>query len=305
MSNPRRIVPRTTKFITRRTTRRFFLLNPDKKRIIWDIYWYVTALLAHELGIEIHAVQILSNHMHEVLTDTRGEIARFLQQRNRLFANALKVFLGWKEEVFARGGASCVDLYGADAILRQIAYTLANAVEAGLAHNPEDWPGVTHSATDIGIRKIRTDRPKLYFDPDNKRWPESAEITLTVPKELESALGGWDEARARIVKTVKRAVLKAREVARKAGRFLKSPGEIYATKRTTKASSPETHGERNPTFAAAGTPELAARALHDRRTFLSAYREAMNKVREGVLGVLFPPGTWRMHREFGFGISTS
>ena len=303
MSNPRRIVPRTTKFITRGTTQRFFLLSPDRKRIIRNIYWYVTAVLAAELGIEIHAVQMLSNHMHEVLTDTRGEIARFLQQRNRLFANALKVFLNWKEEVFARGGASCVDLYGTDAILRQIAYTLANAVEAGLAHNPEDWPGVTLAATDIGTRTIRGERPKQYFDPDNKRWPAFAEITITVPQELDATFG-WDSARKRIVATVDRAVLEAREVARKAGRFLKSLEAIFATKHTTRASSPETPGERNPTFAAAGNPEQAARALHDRRTFLGAYREAMQKVREGVLGVLFPRGTWRMHREFGFGIST-
>ena len=303
MSNPRRIVPRTAKFITRRTTQRFFLLSPDRKRIIWNIYWYVTAVLAAELGIELHAVQMLSNHMHEVLTDTRGEIARFLQQRNRLFANALKVFLGWKEEVFARGGANCVDLYGSDAILRQIAYTLANAVEAGLAHNPEDWPGVTLAATDIGTRTIRAQRPELYFDPDNKRWPPFAEITITVPHELEATFG-WQSARDRIVATVERAVLEAREVARKAGRFLKSLEQIFATKHTAKASARETPGERNPTFAAGGNPAQAARALHDRRTFLAAYREAMQKVRDGVLGVLFPPGTWRMHREFGFGIST-
>ena len=37
--------------------------------------------------------------MHEVLTDTRGE-TRGSSQRNRLFANALKVFLGWKEGSF-------------------------------------------------------------------------------------------------------------------------------------------------------------------------------------------------------------
>jgi hypothetical protein len=67
-------VPRTTKLIPRRTTRRFFLLNPDRKRIIWDINWYVTALLAEELGIEIHAVQILSNHMHEVARTSPNEL---------------------------------------------------------------------------------------------------------------------------------------------------------------------------------------------------------------------------------------
>ena len=302
MSNPRRIVPRTTKFITRRTSQRLFLLSPDRKRTVWSIYWYVTAVLAAELGIEVHAVQVLSNHMHEVLTDTRGEISSFLQQRNRLLANALKVHLGWNEEVFARGGVNCVDLYGEEAILRQIAYTLANAVEAGLAENPEDWPGVTLAATDIGTTTIRAERPAMYFDPDNKRWPDSAEITITVPQELTSSFG-WESARERIKETVERAVREAREIARKAGRFLKSVAEIYATKHTTKASSFEKAGERNPTFAAAGNPSQAARALHDRRTFLSAYREAMQQVRSGVLGVLFPPGTWRMHREFGFGVS--
>jgi hypothetical protein len=42
---------------------------------------------------------------------------------------------------------------------------------------------------------------------------------------------------------------------------------------------------------------------HDRTTFLAAYREATQKVRDGVLGVLFPRVTWRMHRDVGFGIS--
>ena len=304
MSNPRRIVPGTTKFITRRTTRRFFLLNPDVKETVWNIYWYVTAVLAEEFGIEIHAVQVLSNHMHEVLTDTRGEISRFLQQRNRLFANALKVFLGWEEEVFARSGVSCVDLYGPEAILEQIGYTLANAVKAGLAYNPENWPGVTHSAADIGTREICVHRPEHYFDPENTRWPESAKIAITVPPALK-ALFGFEEACRRIVSTVKNAVEEARDAAQKAGRILKSKDAIVATKHTTRASAREKHGERNPTFAAAGNKEQAARALHERRTFLGAYREALKMVRDGVLGVLFPRGTWRLHRELGFGVSTA
>jgi REP element-mobilizing transposase RayT len=72
MSNPRRIVPGTTYLVTRRTTRRYFLMNPDKRRMLLAFYWYATAVLAAEFGIEIHAVQMLSNHLHEVLTDTRG-----------------------------------------------------------------------------------------------------------------------------------------------------------------------------------------------------------------------------------------
>src|SRR4051812_20366591 len=126
MTMPRCIQAGKTWFVTRRTTRRFFLLRPDADKTVQDLYWYITAVLAGELGVELHAVQVLSTHMHEVLTDTRGELPRFLQQRNRLFANAIKCHRNWPEEVFARRPASCLELYGSAAVLKEIAYTLAN-----------------------------------------------------------------------------------------------------------------------------------------------------------------------------------
>jgi len=82
---------------------------------------------------------------------------------------------------------------------------------------------------------------------------------------------------------------------------LKSVEEIFATKHTTRATAREAPGERNPTFTAVGNPQEAARALHERQTFLAEYRAAMAKVRGGVLGVLFPIGTWRMHQKFTSG----
>jgi len=303
MSKPRFIVPEKVFLLTRRTSHRFFLLNPDEQRIVWSIYWYVTAVLAAELGLELHAVQILSNHMHEVVTDTRGQLPRFLQQRNRLFANALKVHLGWRGAVFDRGGASYVDLCGPKAILEKIAYVLANVVEAGLALRPEDWPGVTHAAADIGTRTIRVDRPAIYFDPDNPRWPAVAEIAITVPRALERVFG--ETTRARIVASVEAAVVKARDAARKAGRLVKSIAEIFATKHTVRATSYEEAGTRNPTFAAAGDLEEAVRAVRERRAFYQAYRDALQHVREGLAGVVFPRGTWRMVQEFGFRPSTT
>ena len=87
--------------ITRRTTRRHFLLRPDADGTIQQLYWYTTAVLAKKFGIKIHAVQMLSTHLHEVLTDVRGELPRFLQRRNRLLALALKCQHKWPEEVFA------------------------------------------------------------------------------------------------------------------------------------------------------------------------------------------------------------
>ena len=301
MSNPRRIVPGTTYLVTRRTTRRHFLMNPDRQRILLSVYWYATALLAAELGIEIHAVQILSNHMHEVLTDTRGELPNFLTQRNRLLANGIKALRRWPEEVFSREGASIVALYGDDAVLRKIAYTLANVVEAGLVASPEDWPGVTLAATDIGTRTFRVERPRLYFDAGNTRWPAVAEIAVTVPRALE-ANGGRERARERIVAAVNAAVEKARLVARKAGLSVRSAERIFAVAHTTRASSFEKAGARNPTFAAGGNPEMAAKAVKERTGFLVAYREAFRAMRSAVRDVFFPAGTWRLFRELGVNV---
>ena len=304
MSKPRRIVPGTTYLVTRRTVRRYFLMNPDKGRVLFAIYWYATALLAAELGIEVHAVQILSNHIHEVLTDTRGELPNFLQQRNRLLANAIKVLRVWPEEVFSREGASVVALHGDDAVLQKIAYTLANVVEAGLVANPEDWPGVTLAATDIGTRTIRVARPKIYFDRSNTRWPASAEISITVPRALEEHLG-HEGARERIVATVNAAVEKARIVARNAGRVVRSIKRIFEVSHTTRASSCEQAGQRQPTFAAGGNREMAAAAEKERTGFLTAYRTALQTMRSGIRDVLFPAGTWRLFRELGVNVFSS
>jgi REP element-mobilizing transposase RayT len=301
MSNPRRIVPGTTYLVTRRTTRRHFLLHPDKQRVLLAVYWYATALLAAEHGIEIHAVQILSNHMHEVLTDTRGELPKFLQQRNRLLANAIKMLRVWPEEVFSREGPSIVALYGDDAVLQKIGYTLANAVEAGLVVNPEDWPGVTLAATDIGTRTIRVARPNIYFDGENTRWPAAAEISITVPRSLEAHVG-HEGARARIVAAVNAAVEKARIAARKAGKIVGSLKRIFEVSHTTRASSFEKAGERNPTFASAGNPEMAAKAAKERAGFLVAYSDAFRAMKNAVRDVFFPAGTWRLARELGVNV---
>ena len=182
MTAPRCIRAGTTWFVTRRTTRRHFLLRPDENRELQELYWYTTGVIAAETGVELHAVQVLSTHIHEVLTDTRGELPRFLQQRNRLLANAIKCHRGWPEEVFARAPASCVALYGAAAVEKEIGYTLANCVEAGLVARPEDWPGVTITREGLGRAVIRVARPSAYFDPNNPRWPAEVVLRVTLPR---------------------------------------------------------------------------------------------------------------------------
>lgn len=240
--------------------------------------------------------------MHEVLSDPRGMINKFTRERNRLLANALKVHLGWPEEVFSRGGPSVVRIDNDAAAIHRITYTLTNAVEAGLVERPEDWFGVTMSASDIGDRVVRAPRPPIYFDPKNPQWPDFAEIAITLPPNLEQ-LFGRDTAKALIEASVNESVAIARAAAAKAGVVPLEASEAFAIPHTTRASIPEPSRKKQPWLAVAGDPELAAKAFRERAAFEEAYAAARKRLRNGETNVAFPRGTWRLHQEYGVRIA--
>jgi putative transposase len=260
-----------------------------------QLYWYTTAVMALKFGILLHAVQVLSTHMHEVLTDPRGLLPAFVRERNRLLANAIKVHRGWPEEVFQRAPASYVELYGPEAVAKQIGYVLANCVEAGLVNDPDKWPGVTVSVDDIGRRVIEVERPAIYFDPENPQWPERVTLRIEMPQVLEEAYGA--NATNMLKLAVAAAVERARTIARDAGYVISSAARLMAVPFTRRARSFEPFGKRNPTFATGGNREWLKIALEERRTFRELYRRALDAVREGVPLVAFPEGTWRWCRE--------
>ena len=297
MSQPRCIVPGRTYLVTRRTTRRSFVLRPDADGTTQNAYWYLTAVLANAYGIVFHAVQMMSTHMHEVLTDTRGELPRFLQERNRLFANVLKVHRDWDEEVFARGAPHLLLLRGPAAILQEIGYTMANCVEAGLVEKPESWPGVS-AVAGASPRVVSAQRPRMYLDPENPRWPEEASLTLTVPVELSSAFG--DGAADLVREAVRSAVGKARAAIVEAGRRFAQAATLTSVPPETRATTPVEERKRMPNFAAAGVHEEIERAARERSLFMESYYAALQRVKDGLRDVLFPAGTWRACVELGF-----
>lgn len=259
-----------------------------------QLYWYTTAVLAKKFGIQIHAVQVLSTHMHEVLTDTRGTLPAFLRERNRAFANALKCHRKWPEEVFQRAAANCVKLFGTEAILRQIGYTLANCVEAGLVESPEHWPGVSEMPD--GCKRIRVARPNIYFDPKNPVWPAEAELSMELPSPLTDTYGE-SGALACIRATVAHAVAMARNAAHKAKKIVPKIAKILKASIFRRSRSFERFGSREPTFAAAGNVRHVQAALTERQSFLANYRRALDALKAGDLSELFPAGTWRWATE--------
>ena len=84
MTRPRIVDPGATLALSRRTTRRHFLLNPHEARQMEQVYWYCLA----------YAACLMSTHSHEVITDVRGQYPKFLQTFHRYLALCTKAYRG-------------------------------------------------------------------------------------------------------------------------------------------------------------------------------------------------------------------
>lgn len=299
MSAPRCIKPGTTWFLTRRTTNGLHLLRPDLDQTLQTLYLYITAVLCSELDIMLHAVQMLSNHFHEVVTDTRGLLPTFLRERNRLFALGIQVHRNWKEPVFSRTTPSCIELLTKEAVLDKIGYTIANCVAAGLARSPEEWPGVTVTADDIGRTVIEVARPNFFFDPKNPRWPETAKLAITLPPAIAAAYETLSIAQSVIREAIENAVQSAREEAARQGFESGAPSKVCESNVLASTKAPA-GGGGSRTFASVGDKAAAARAIAERRAFRLSYRAALERLRASRAPVVFPFGTWRYCRELHF-----
>ncbi len=293
MTRPRIVDPGATLAVSRRTTRRHFLLHPDEAREMEQIYWYCLAHAAKLHGIVVHAACLMSTHTHEVITDVHGVYPKFLETFHRNLALCTKALRGWPEEVFTKRSSGVHALRTPDAIIESIAYLIANPVVAGAVRYAKDWPGAQTLPAHVGTRVIRVKRPKHYFDPDNATWPEEIELRLEMPVALELDYGP-ELARERITERVRDKRHQAWNETKRTGRSFVGPRRLLKVLHTKRAKSYEVFGSLDPQFAAAGQGGAARQAVQRLRAFKAQYQHALGRWMAGDRNACFPEGTWWM-----------
>ena len=174
MTAPRQVLPGTTFLVTRRCSRRQFLLRPSKRTN--RIVGYLLAVAVQRFDIQLHAFCVMSNHHHLVVTDPEARLPAFRQFFDSLVAPHHQLALGRKDDYFwAPDSFSAIELAVPSAIVDKAAYVLANPVATGLVDPAHRWPGLWSSPDSIGGEARLADRPTHFFDPKGAM-PKSATL---------------------------------------------------------------------------------------------------------------------------------
>lgn len=267
--------------ITRRVSQRTFRLRPHP--LTNQIALYCLVWAATKCGVLVHAAIVMSNHVHLVVTDSRGCLPNFLREFHRSMAKALNASQGQWENLWSAEQTSAVLLPTLDDVVGKVGYAVANPVTAALVEQPDQWPGIVLWAPGT----IVAHRPSVYFDPEGAS-PESVELRLGPPPGADQ--DDWvNRCRAAIAETVARA---HEEIAKKGMEFL---GAAAVIKKSflERAKSDEVKRGINPVLAA---HDIFVRKAYKTllRQFRKAYAAALTAWRDGDRLAAFPFGTWWM-----------
>ncbi len=284
---PRRILPGTTSFVTRRCSERRFFLRPS--RATNAIVLYLLALAARRYRVRIHAFCVLSNHIHLVLTDMDGRLPAFMQYLDGLVARAVNASVGHFEALWATDGTyTAIEPLAPSDVLAKIAYVLANPVAAGLVKTGAQWPGLWTAPGQIGTTTLTARKPTGFFAPKG-RLPQAVDLELTIPP----GFGSPEEFRARLAAEVGELEEKHRRTIASKGRRFLGVARVLAQSPFARPAPGE------PRFAL--RPRIASRDKWARiggllriRAFEQEYRECRASWRAGIRTVVFPAGTYLM-----------
>jgi len=295
-------LPGETHLVTRRCAQRQFLLRPSA--LVNQVFLYCLAVAAARFGVLVHAVCVMSNHWHLIVTDPDGRLPEFVGWLDAMVARCLNARRGRWEALWASGSYDARQLLDEPATLGGIGYTLANPVAAGLVREGHQWPGVRLGfGIDAGVGpgcgfRLDRDQDGQYFEVRRPHFffrqtgplPEMACLRLTPPPP--SLRVQSEEVFAAAVRTeVQRREAEARAEADRANRSFLGRHAVLAQ---SPAGSPTTWERRR-----AARLDRSKEATRRKKAFVAAYREAWQLFRAGRRDVLFPAGTYALRVHLG------
>ena len=294
MARPLRFLPPGSLVeVTLRTLHGRLLLRPSLRAN--DLIVGVIGRAQRKYGVEIHALVVLSNHAHLLVTsDSPQQLAAFMDYVAGNIAREIGRLHRWREKFWARRYRAILVSHEEEAQVGRLAYLLGNGIKEGLVERPHQWPGV-HCARALCHG---TDLQGTWFDRTaqyeaRRRGDSRSPSDFGTPERVVfSRLPCWlglelNEYRQRVTDLVRKIVEEGRR--QRAGRPVLGRKAILSQ---DPHDEPLTH-DRSPAPAAhAATKAIRIMLRAAYWQFAAAYREAALRLRRGDRLVRFPPGAF-------------
>ena len=284
MAKPRQMLRESAYMATRRTTQQQFLLKPDQ-RTNNDII-YCIAVCSQRHHIDVIDFKALSDHLHQVLFDRRGNVPAYLRDVNGLIAKIFNARYGRWENLWASGQGSLVRLEDTEDLIDRIVYVATNAVRHGLVERAHEWPGARGFAALLSGKPLKATRPKSFLSKRNKKWPDKVKLHLRIPPEL----GDHETIMQAVLPRIAAAERHYAHELALTGKPVVGRYRILRASHNDRAKTRATRRNLNPTIGAKDTPKRLM-AIQRKRDFQKAYREALLAYRAGT-PIPFPAGTY-------------
>lgn len=287
--------------VTARTIQGRFLLKPGRH---WTETFVGILARSRELyPVKIHGFVCLSNHLHLLLTPRDAQqlasfMAHFLSNLSKEAARRH----GWRGPLFERRYQAITVTNEEAAQVRCLRYLLAHGVKEGLVEAAEDWPG-PHCG-----RSLKTGEPARgrwlsrvrYWRARNcgKRVsPEDFSVDYELPLD---PLPCWAHLRA---ETYRRRITEILEAIDNDSRKKRSNERGRAL--GTKAVLAQSPLDRPAALERRPAPLVHASTHRERRAFrllyaefVTAFYEAVDRLRKSLPDPRFPPGAFLPPRAF-------
>lgn len=279
--------------VTCRTVQGRFLLKPTRE--LKSIAIGVLARAQRLYPVEIHAFVFLSNHYHLLLSvEDALQLARFMNYFNSNLAREAGRLHRWREKFWGRRYQAIVVSDEEGAQMDRLRYLLSHGCKEGLVARPRDWPGANCvMALTKGhlLSGLWFDRTREYAARSRGEDFDHLQYASCETMELDP-LPCWRHlSEKRYGSRVRELVIQiesdtadrhAREGSGPLGaETILSQNPHHRPQRLKKAWAPAFH---------AATKAARRDLVEAYGWFVSAYREAAEKLRQGNRRVPFPEG---------------
>jgi REP element-mobilizing transposase RayT len=292
-----RFVPhaRTLISITCRAVQGRFLFRPDPQ--LNSLVLGVLGRAQRRYETTISAVSVLSSHLHLLLVvDDAKEPAAFMRYVKSKLAREVNRLTGWRGPVFDRSYEMTVVTDEDAAQIERLKYVLSQSGKEFLVEHLQEWPGV-HCVEALLEGKPLTghwfDRTQ-EFTARLRREQFRAMRYATVETVILSPIPCWahlspEHYRARIAALVETIEAEAARERERTGAFVLGVKAILSRDPQHRPSSLA----RSPAPRVHAATRAARKAFHEiYAAFVSAFREASERLRRGDRSAPFPCGSF-------------